>query len=205
MEWTSINWIDIGFIAFILLFAFMGFWSGFTDKFFSSIAWVAASLLTLHLYPVLHPWVANRITNTTIASIVTFGSVFLVLIVAFKMGVSSFSKYVKDGPLGGLDRGLGILLGALSAIVILALLTIGMRFLLKNAEYPLDLQRSRVWVFSTAVGTYVERVLPVSVPSAPTFFNASQMARDLATDKTPLGQKPATYTKSDRQRIKKLI
>lgn len=206
MELMNINWIDIAFIVFILIFAALGFWSGFTDKFLSSIAWSGASLLTLHVYPLIHPWVGTHIANPTIASIVAFGSIFLVLIVTFKIGVNYVSTFVKGSSLGGLDRGLGILLGALTGILMLALLTLAMRFLLKNSEYPPQLKQSKIWIFATAVGGYVEKMLPIKIPSAPVSFNASQVANDLASDKTPPWQakQTATYTKADRKRMSKL-
>lgn len=206
MEVLHTNWIDIGFILFILIFGIFGFLSGFTDKFLSSIAWVSASLLTMHTYPFLKPWVATHISNPTIATAVTFGAIFLVLIITFKMGVSYVATFIKDSPLGGLDRGLGILLGIITGIIFLALLTLAMRFVVKNSEYPAELKQSKIWVFSTAIGTYIEKILPLKVPPAPTSFNASKVASDLSLDKSPLweAKQSATYTKADRQKIKRL-
>lgn len=154
------NWVDIVLLLILLGFGFFGFLSGFTDKFFSTVSWIAAGLLATHIYPWLKPWAAQHIQNHTIAAIVTFIAVFVALLIVFKVATSSLSKSVKGSPLGSLDRALGVVLGLFTGFILyaaLALLDLNyLHFFYRQSAF----HESKIWAISGIGASYIGAVLP---------------------------------------------
>ena len=157
-----INWADIVFLSILLLFAVFGFISGFTEKFFSLLSWTGAGILTTHVYPWLKPWTLQHISNDTLASILTFIAIFLILLIVFRLGTSFLSSSVKGSPLGALDRGLGVILGVITGLFLLAALCLADRTYLHVLGKNSSIKTSRVWNFSVLTSTYLEKLFPSS-------------------------------------------
>ena len=154
------NWVDIALLLVFLLFGFFGFLTGFTDKFFSTLSWIVAGLVSIHTYPWLKPWTKQHITNDTIATIVTFSIVFIALLIVCKVATSSLSKTVKGSPLGSLDRGLGVILGLLTGLVMLSALCIFDINYLGIFYRSSAFQKSKIWPVAEVGAYMMGSVLP---------------------------------------------
>jgi membrane protein required for colicin V production len=157
-----INWVDIVLLLILLAFAVFGFISGFTEKFFSLISWTGAAITTMHVYPWLKPWAQKHIDNETLASIVTFAGIFLVLLISFRLATSFISKSIKDSPLGGLDRSLGVVFGIITGLFLLSSLCLADGLYLHTFEKKEAFNESKVWSFTTLTSSYLEKLLPES-------------------------------------------
>ena len=160
-----INWVDIVLLSILFFFAVFGFISGFTEKFFSIVSWAGAGIATTHVYPWLKPWAHQHIANETLANIVTFSTIFLVLLISFRLGTSFISKSVKDSPLGALDRSLGIVLGVITGLFLLATLCLADRIYFHVLDRKNAFNESRVWSFTVLNSTYLEKLFPDSFAS----------------------------------------
>ncbi len=199
-----INWMDVILMAILLVFSIMGFITGFTEKFFSILSWVGAGISTLHLYPLAKPFAARYIENDTWATIATFAIIFLSLLIVFKLVTRFLSKSVKDSPLGSLDRGLGVILGALTGFFFLSCLTLAGRYFFTPSHYPEPLKVSKIWSWAEFGGYYLEKVLPplkLSEPLVkplPDFEKSNTVVRNLAVSR---GKPVTQYSSGDRQRL----
>ncbi|HCI48442.1 MAG: hypothetical protein A2621_02610 [Alphaproteobacteria bacterium RIFCSPHIGHO2_01_FULL_41_14] len=160
-----INWVDIVLLAILLFFAVFGFIAGFTEKFFSILSWVGAGICTLHLYPWLKPFTQQHVTNETLASIVTASAIFLVLLITFRLGTSFISSSVRGSPLGALDRSLGVVLGIITGLFLLALICLVDRAYLHTLHKKNAFNDSKVWQLTCLTSTYLEKLLPDSFSS----------------------------------------
>jgi membrane protein required for colicin V production len=199
-----INWMDVILSGILLVFSVMGFIAGFTEKFFSILSWVGAGISTLHLYPLAKPFAGRHIENDTWATIATFALIFLVLLIVFKLVTRFLSNSVKGGPLGSLDRGLGVILGALTGFFFLASLTLAGRYFFTPSHYPEPLKVSKIWSWAEFGGYYLEKVLPplkLSNPLVnpfPDFGKSTSIARSLSVSR---GKLVTQYSSQDRQRL----
>lgn len=208
MTLENINWFDISVIGIVLGFAVFGFVSGFTDKFFSMLSWTAAAILTLHIYPYLRPWVSTFITQDIPAMLVTGAAVFIVLLITFKLGTASLSKSVKGSPLGSLDRGLGIILGAFTGFLALVSIHLGIRYFAPHATYPHWITHAKTWSFITLGGEYVEKIIPLELPkisSLPPLPKERIIAKLSHTSSTRSEEKRVGYKKKDREALTRIL
>lgn len=198
-----INWVDIIFLSILLLFAIFGFISGFTEKFFSLLSWTGAGILTTHVYPWLKPWAKQHVSNDSVAGLLTFIVVFLVLLIVFRLGTSFLSSSVKGSPLGALDRGLGVILGVITGLFLLAALCLADRIYLHILHSNAAVQASRVWNFSLVTSTYLEKLFPASSIPTRTEKRHDALVHHLSL---PPETKKRTkgYKASDRARINAL-
>lgn len=157
-----INWVDIVLLAILLFFAVFGFISGFTEKFFSTLSWAGSVIATMHLYPWLKPLAQEHIMNETMATVVTFSCIFLVLLISFRLASGFISKSVRGSPLGALDRSLGIVLGVITGLFLLATLCIVDHTYLNVLNKNKAFQESRVWQFTVLNSSYLQKLLPDS-------------------------------------------
>lgn len=199
-----INWMDVILLAILLVFSIMGFISGFTEKFFSILSWVGAGIVTLHLYPLAKPLAARYIESDTWATIATFAIIFLILLIIFKLVTRFLSNSVKGGPLGSLDRGLGVILGALTGFFFLASMTLAGRYFFTPSHYPEPLKAAKIWSWAEFGGYYLEKILPplkLSDPLVtpfPDFGKSTLVSRSLAESR---GKPVTQYSSNDRQRL----
>lgn len=162
-----INWVDISLFVVLLAFAVFGFISGFTEKFFSIMSWGGAGIATMHVYPWLKPWAKQHIENETLASIVTFSAIFLVLLISFRLATSFISKSIKDSPLGALDRSLGVVFGVITGLFLLSTACLIDSLYLHTLEKKESFNDSKVWGFTTLTSSYLQKLLPDSFASQP--------------------------------------
>jgi membrane protein required for colicin V production len=197
------NWIDIALLALLLLFAVFGFIAGFTEKFFSIASWVGAGLLTSHVYPWLKPFGKQFISNDTLASIATFGIIFLILLIIFKLATGRLSRSVKGSPLGSLDRALGVILGVFTGLFLLASLCLLNRAFFNVLGNSSAFNHSKVWAFTQMNSAYLEKLLPNSVAKPLAKKKSSDLALKLSRPCIEQ-KKTGGYKTSDRAQLSQI-
>ncbi len=211
MEILTTYGVDLLLIGIVIGCGILGFFSGFTEKFFSLASWALASLLASHIYPYLKPWVSGFISNPIGATATTLISVFLVLLVTFKIATGHISRFVKNSPLGGLDRGLGVILGLCTGGALLAGVALVYRFFFNVEPLPSALQASKLWRESWNASYYLERALPFKISERPRrdlFDQTSLGFKNLITPSLPPKEGPrpkasTPYSHADRKLLSK--
>ena len=128
------NPIDIAALVVLLLSALFGLSRGFAREAFGLLAWVAAVLGAIELFPMVDPTMRSAISNAQAADAVAYALSFLVLLVVCSIIADLVGRAVRATPFGGVDRVLGLGFGLVrgAAIVVVAYVVAGL------AEPPSD-------------------------------------------------------------------
>lgn len=115
------NWLDLSFLALILVSGLISLYRGFVREVFSLLTWVVAIWLGIQWAAAAADFVPEAVTDSTLRLGIGFTGVFvLALIVGGVIGVV-VAKLVQGSGLSGTDRALGVLFGLLRGVVIVAL------------------------------------------------------------------------------------
>ncbi len=96
----------------------LGLIRGFSREILGIISWIGAILLSLHLRPVLIPYVKQYLTNSFFADPITIFIIFFFSFAILAKLSRVFSKLIKSSVIGILDRLLGLAFGVLRAGVL---------------------------------------------------------------------------------------
>ena len=111
-----IDWFSLAIVS---AFGIAGFFNGFAKETFSTAAWIISILGAWYFGPLLFPYLETYFNNAQVKSIVSFIVLFLVLFTLIKLSGSIVSKFLKAIGLSFLDKGLGLMFGAIKAAAIL--------------------------------------------------------------------------------------
>jgi membrane protein required for colicin V production len=184
------SFLDYIYIALLFFSTVAGFMRGFTRDFLSACAWIGSGIVTAFVVPYLMP-IANRIIqNTTMARYVaTFASYIGILIISL-VTIGIMSKNVKESPLSGVDRAVGVLFGLFRGIGVLACFC----FLLTSMEIPFHeyafVENSRL---STILFDLVKRCFPLPASHTASIKKLiPSVERKLLMEKPPMIKKSKT-------------
>ena len=117
----SIGFLDAVVVVAVAAFAFLGLRHGFLRKLASVGAWTAAALAALWGFQPLGEWLQQHVSPPWFAySAAAFGIFVVVLSAMLSLGYT-LAAILRHGPVGILDRGLGLLFGMAQGLVLVAL------------------------------------------------------------------------------------
>ncbi|MCR4578795.1 MAG: CvpA family protein [Treponema sp.] len=114
--------IDFVFSAIILIFAIVGVIKGFADNIFGKLAVIGGIIGAIYLYDDIAKKLWSHINNETLANIVAFISVFVVIFLVIKILQLIVKKIFSFSILNSLDRTLGFFFGIIEGFAVVALL-----------------------------------------------------------------------------------
>jgi len=139
----SIPVFDIVVFTILGLSALLGFVRGITREIFGIFSWSGAGAATYFGYPYAKGFAGTYIKNPQIAEYATYAAMFIALLVIFSILSHILSTLIKNSVFGGVDRSLGFGFGLVRAVLLLAVLDLGMGvFLTRNAP-PEFLQNTK--------------------------------------------------------------
>ena len=115
------NWVDAALIAVVVLSAICAYFRGLVREVLSLGAWIGAALAAFLAREPLRPHVSQWLEPPILADAVGTGAVFLVVLVILKIVTNMIADVVQDSMLGGVDRVLGLVFGAMRGAVVLVL------------------------------------------------------------------------------------
>jgi membrane protein required for colicin V production len=139
-----VNFIDIVVLVVIGISALIALSSGFVNVVLWILSWVGAVVATVYFFPTFQPMVAQHVSDTLIANILTAGAIFIVAIIIFTILNQIISGFVRASRIGALDRSLGFVFG----LVIGAALVCGAYMLMvfvvpDRKDWPQPVQEAR--------------------------------------------------------------
>ena len=144
------NWADIAVLTAVAFSGMLGFIRGLVREVFGLIAWAGALFAAIWFFPDLQGLTRRSISNPDIADPVTFGVVFLVVLIVLSLVARVMGGAVRRIGLGGVDRTLGLLFGlARGAALLIAAYVIG------AALVPVDQWPDQVLEARTLPSIYV--------------------------------------------------
>ncbi|MBP7264059.1 MAG: CvpA family protein [Spirochaetia bacterium] len=123
------NTLDFVFAAIVLVAALRCFFRGIIEEVMSAAAMVGGLLAGVLLYRPVSAWVGGLLgLDGFWAALLGFAIGFIAVFVAVKLLESSLRTILDKLELESLDRGLGLLFGALEGVVVVAIILIALRY-----------------------------------------------------------------------------
>lgn len=156
---TSLSWLDIGCLLALALSVALGFWRGLIFELLSLAGWFCAYLLGRAQADVFARWIpwGEPESMSRLAGGFLLG--FLVVLLAFGLAARLVRRLLSSTPLGGTDRLLGALFGALRMLLLLLVVTTVVRAT-SLAQHP-------TWqaAHSVRLGQWMLHTLGAALPS----------------------------------------
>lgn len=168
------NWVDLAVVAIAIVSALLGFARGFVRESLGVGAWVGAGYLAVQTAPLVQDKFVEWLGNTDVASPASYGVMFVVSLIALSMLSGWIGSLVHAAGLGGVDRSLGALFGAVRgfAIVVLAYIILGL--FSPPGRWGEAVQTARLLPYVAESAEYVTDILPPTYrPSLPTIGGTS--------------------------------
>lgn len=138
------TWIDGAALGVIVLSAVFSMVRGFVREALSILAWVGAGLVALRFYPPVEPYVASVLPEKSLVVFVAIGLVFIVTLIVFSLLAALLGGLVRDSPLSGVDRTLGLLFGAARGALLVCLAYIALSVSVAQNDWPAPVVDARL-------------------------------------------------------------
>ena len=157
----NINPLDIILFISIIISIIIGYSRGLIKESFSIFNWLFASWISFKYYSSLKIILKDFIPSDIIADALSFGLIFLTMIIAITMISNFISKNIKNSLLGPVDKILGMIFGLLRAfILILVLVIAGNQTIWKNNTVPSLLSEASSYPMIVLGIKYLEKIFP---------------------------------------------
>ncbi len=122
------TWVDLAVIGVLAISALLAFVRGFAREVLGVGAWVGAVLAAAWAFPYARPHFRQWLGTPDLVDPVTFGAVFVVVLLVLLVISSWIGSLVRRSALGGLDRTLGLVFGLLrgAAVIVIAYIAAGL-------------------------------------------------------------------------------
>lgn len=112
------NWVDLAFLLFLIIFAFQGLAQGFSRIAVGLVATLAGLLIASWCYDLPASWLLPYVSSRAVANVLGFVLVFMLIQILGGLVGLMLSRLFKWTGLGWLDRLLGFAFGSLKAVVV---------------------------------------------------------------------------------------
>lgn len=150
-----------------------GFWRGFTRQALGLGGWILALLLACRFYPTLIPWTQTYLSNPLAADAAAFVILLIGLLIAASLLSALIVRLVHLTALGGLDRTLGCVFGAIRGGLLVVLLFLAAQWLMLPEDMASLEADGRLTPYIRLGAAYIQPFLPV--------FSAKGVAPNLST------------------------
>ena len=173
---TTLNLLDLAFVAFVIIFVVTAFFRGFVKEVFSLFNWIAAIILSYLIAPYASELAIVYSKNKLVADIASRSIIFVAAFVVCAISTSKMCKTLKEKMPQYFDKSLGVLWGLLKtllvfgvgySILINAFMSLSEKKIDENsAEFPIWLKEAKCFSILKFSGEFVD-------PSVKLFFDAT--------------------------------
>ena len=118
------SWLDIFFLAVILLSSLISVIRGFVKESISLVTWVVAGLLAFRYFAPLGEVLEPYIGSPTLRNVSAFAALFISTLVIGAIVNFIMSQLVDRTGLSGTDKALGVIFGAARGVLIVTMLVL---------------------------------------------------------------------------------
>jgi membrane protein required for colicin V production len=136
MDGWPINPFDASVILIVLLSGGLAFMRGFTREILSLLAWAGAAAVTYALFGLVRPMANIYVSPSWLADGVGALGIFVPSLIVLWILSNSLSQRVKSSSAGALDRTLGFIFGLGRGAVMVAILFLGLGWLIPMEPTP---------------------------------------------------------------------
>ena len=137
MAGFSLAWLDIVIVVVVAVSVFIGFTRGFFRELLSLSVWVGAIVLSVSLNSQANQWLSSYIAMPELRVGASWVLVFLASLLLGAVATSLLVKLVHVTGLRGTDQCLGMVFGALRAIAVLVVFSVGFKLFFPVEQHPI--------------------------------------------------------------------
>ncbi len=130
------TWIDAAAVIIVVLSAAFSMVRGFVREVLGVGAWVGASLAAVKFYGLVLPYVDSVMPMKNLVVYVSMAIIFIVVLILLSLVSALIAGAVRNSPLSGLDRSLGLVFGAARGGVIICLAYIALCVGVVQTQWP---------------------------------------------------------------------
>ena len=155
-------YLDIFLIVVMLISGLLAMVRGFMREVLSIVAWAAAALAALYLFPRLLPFATQYFGgwNEWVVKGLVVGGVFLATLIIVSIFTVRLSDKILDSRIGALDRSLGFLFGLARGLIIVVVAFVFFNWLVPAKSQPEAIKNARSRVVLQGTGDWLESLLP---------------------------------------------
>jgi membrane protein required for colicin V production len=124
-----VHWLDIVFLAVILLSTGFSIFRGFIKEILSLLAWLAAFFIAKTFYANAETYLVDMIATPEIRSVLAWLGLFICSLIAIGLVNHFISQVISKLGLGAIDRILGMCFGAMRGILIITIVILSLKHL----------------------------------------------------------------------------
>jgi membrane protein required for colicin V production len=211
----DINALDIIIFISIIISIIIGYSRGLIRESFSIFNWLFASWLSFKYYSNLKIILKDLISPEIIVDALSFGLIFLAVIISLSMISNYISKNIKNSLLRPIDNILGMIFGFLRAfILVLVLVIAGNQTIWKNDTIPSLLSKAYSYPIIVLGIAYLEKFFPNEIISFDyESLDIKKLKLNNIIDKNKLFEEPpvkkndvneGAYTPAEREQMNRL-
>ena len=211
----NINALDIIILISIIISIIIGYSRGLIKESLSIFNWLLASWLSFKYYSSLKIILKDLISPEIIVDALSFGLIFLTVIVSISMISNFISKNIKNSLLKPIDNILGMIFGFLRAfILVLVLVIAGNQTIWKNDAIPSLLSKAYSYPIIVLGIAYLEKFFPNEIISFDyESLDIKKLKLNNIIDKNKLFEDPpikkndvneGAYTPAEREQMNRL-
>ena len=155
-------YLDIFLIVVMLISGLLAMVRGFMREVLSIVAWAAAALAAIYLFPRLLPLATQYFGgwNECLVKGLVIGAVFLGTLIIVSIFTVRLSDKILDSRIGALDRSLGFLFGLARGLIIVVVAFVFFNWLVPQKSQPEAIKNARSRVVLQGTGDWLESLLP---------------------------------------------
>jgi membrane protein required for colicin V production len=138
------TWVDLVVLAVLAVSAALAFMRGFVREVLGLAGWVGAIAAAVWGLPLLRPWLTHWMHPSPWIDPAGFVAIFLVALIVLLPIAGVIGRAVRNSPLGGLDRTLGLVFGLVRGAALVIIAYIGAGMVLPVNQWPEPVQQARL-------------------------------------------------------------
>ena len=154
------NWVDTTVLMVVVISAIVAFARGLVAEVLGIGAWIGAGFVASVAGNLAKPTMRGWLNNPDIADPAAYAAVFLISLVVLSILTGMIGGAVRTSMLGGIDRSLGIVFGALRGVAIIAAVYVGSAYVFPPDRWPESVVQARSLPHIYAVAGWLANFLP---------------------------------------------
>ncbi|MDD7908921.1 MULTISPECIES: CvpA family protein [Pseudovibrio] len=197
-----ITLLDGILLVIMFLSAILAMIRGFVREVLSIASWIAAAVTAYYFYKPVTPFLADYISNGTVATVVAIGVVFLLTLFIVSYITMRISDFVLDSRIGALDRTLGFVFGAARGFLIVVVAMLFFNWFVPEQQQPQWVMNAKSRHLLVTTGASLVAVLPED-PEQAIMDQIRKSAPEAGTNSAAEAEEP-TYSSSERRSLDQL-
>ena len=155
------TWVDLVVLAVLAVSALLAFMRGLVREVLGLAAWVGAVAAAAWALPHARPQFKEWLGESPWLDPIVFGVVFLITLIVLIIISRWLSALVRESPVGGLDRTLGLVFGLLRGAALVILAYIGTGMVVPLDRWPEPVRDARALDLTDQGARWVVQKLPI--------------------------------------------